>query len=94
MPPKRYVRVLFWRTLLLWSVLHILTFQLSTFPFGGFVLAFVSTAVVLVADAERRRERRFMANLGVSRVAVIGVIAVWFLGFEAALKLIAGGLLQ
>ena len=95
MPPWCYIAVYFWRTLVIWAALHIVVYaenRTVSVSFRVFVLAVAVAVLLLLLDAERRSERRFLANLGVSRAALIGVIATCFLSLEGALKLIAGGL--
>jgi hypothetical protein len=50
--------------------------------------------VVILLDAERRNERRFLANLGVSRLAIASVILVTAIGLELLLRLVARTLID
>jgi hypothetical protein len=94
MPPWPYIGAYVWRTMVVWTALHVGTFLAGGpiyFTVRGLIFAVVVTIVVLLGDAERRTERRFLANLGVSRFAISGVIAVTALALETALRLVTGG---
>ncbi len=91
MPPRAYVGVFLWRTSLIWCAAHVLSRSLSAFTFRAFALALAVTVTLLLVDMQRRSERRFLANLGVSRLTVIAVVAIWFSLLEVALILIVGG---
>ena len=67
--PRPYVRVFVLRTMLLWTALHVLTYSV-TFTYRATLLGLAFTAFVILIDAGRRNERRFLANLGVSRAAI------------------------
>ncbi|MGD8698188.1 MAG: hypothetical protein PVJ43_02790 [Gemmatimonadales bacterium] len=58
------------------------------------LLALAFTVIVLLLDAERRNERRFLANLGVSRLTIGGVVLVTALILELLLGLIPEPLLD
>lgn len=90
--------MLVWRTLIVWSAIHVLSLTFVSLetalllPFRSTVLALLVTVLLLLLDTERRSERRFLANLGVSRVAIAAVVMVAFVATEVILRLIAGGL--
>lgn len=98
MPPRPYVAVLVWRTLIVWSAVHVLSLTFVSLetalllPFRSTVLALLVTVLLLLLDTERRSERRFLANLGVSRLGIAAVVTVAFLATEGILRLIVGGL--
>ena len=100
MPPRPYVAVLVWRTLIVWSAVHVLSLTFVSLetalllPFRSLVLALLVTVLLLLLDTERRSERRFLANLGVSRMAIGAVVTVAFLTTEVILRLILGGLVD
>lgn len=100
MPPRPYIAVLVWRTLIVWAAFHVvsLTFvSLETallLPFRSTVLALLVTVLLLLLDTERRSERRFLANLGVSRLAIAAVVTAAFVATEGILRLIVGGLVD
>lgn len=89
--------------MLLWITLHVLT-RSVTHSFRAALLGLAFTAFVILVDAERRNERRFLANLGVSRAA-IALTALLTAGcleivlvliaqpLEDALRRIAGGMI-
>ncbi|UCF20311.1 MAG: hypothetical protein JSU87_02565 [Gemmatimonadota bacterium] len=91
MPPWPYMGIFLWRTFLIWCAAHVLSFRLGAFPFRSFVLALAAAVILLLLDVQRRSERRFLANLGVSRLAVVGIIAAGFSILELALFLVFGG---
>lgn len=94
MPPWPYIVAFVWRTLVVWTALHAGTAALDGqlyFSFPGLIFALAITIALLLADAERRAERRFLANLGVSRYAIAGVIATTALALEGTLRIVTGG---
>jgi hypothetical protein len=93
MPPSKYMVVYFVRTLIIWLAMHILSFRFEAFSFPMLLLALAVMLFLVIGDAERRGERRFLANLGVSRVALVGLPLSYFVVLEGGLKLGAGGLL-
>lgn len=95
MPPWPYIGAYVWRTLVVWTALHVGTLAVPGGPIyftvRGLIFALAVTIVVLLGDAERRTERRFLANLGVSRYAISGLITTTALAFESTLRLVMGG---
>jgi hypothetical protein len=92
--PWPYVRVFALRTAIIWLALHVATLLVTgslVFPFRSFVFALAITVTLVVLDAERRGERRFLANLGVSRVSIVLAILFTAAGFELLLRLLPGG---
>lgn len=85
--PRPYVRVFVLRTVLLWTALHVLTFSF-TFTYRATLLGLAFTVFVILVDAERRNERRFLANLGVSRAAIALTVLVTASCLEIILVLI------
>lgn len=65
-----------------------------THTFRALLLALAFTVLVLLLDAERRNERRFLANLGASRLSIGGVIVLTALVLELLLGLIPEPLLD
>ena len=94
MPPWPYIGAYVWRTLLVWTMLHAGLLAAGGplyFTPRGLIFALAVTIVVLLGDAERRTERRFLANLGVSRIAISGIVATAGLALEVTLRLVTGG---
>lgn len=58
------------------------------------VLALTFTILVVLLDAERRNERRFLANLGVSRLAIAFVVTVTAIVIELLLGLVPESLVD
>ena len=66
------------------------------------LFALAVTVILVLLDAERRSERRFLANLGISRAGIGAVALLTALGLEVLLlfvaeplsQFIAGGLLD
>jgi hypothetical protein len=94
MPPSKYVAVYFVRTLVIWLAMHVMSFRFEAFSFPMLLLALAVMLFLVIGDAERRGERRFLANLGVSRIALVGLPLCFFLVLEGALKFSVGGLLK
>ena len=95
MLPWRYVRVFALRTAIIWLALHVATLLVTltpAYPFRSFVFALAITITLILLDAERRGERRFLANLGVSRVSIVLVALFAAGGLELLIRLLAGGL--
>jgi hypothetical protein len=94
MPPWPYIGAYVWRTLIVWTSLHVGALAVGGpiyFTVRGFIFALAVTIVVLLGDAERRTERRFLANLGVSRYAISSVITTTALALESTVRLVTGG---
>lgn len=92
MLPWPFLLIFVWRTLFVWLSLHALVLGVAgslLFSYHALLLALVATLAILLIDLERRRERRFLANVGVSRFAVGAVIVSSALALEGALKLLA-----
>jgi len=91
------LRVFVLRAALVWIVLHIPSFALTgstTHTSRAAALALTFTILVILLDAERRNERRFLANLGVSRLAIGGVVAATAIVLELLLGRIPESLLD
>jgi hypothetical protein len=93
MPPWPYVRTFILRAIIVWLALHFLSFSLL-FTLRGFLLAAAVTVILVLLDAERRNERRFLANLGVSRPVIGAVVLVTVLSLETIWRIAAGGLVD
>ncbi|MGD2216970.1 MAG: hypothetical protein PVJ64_09440 [Gemmatimonadales bacterium] len=93
MPPSPYVRAFVLRTTIVWLALHLLSFS-PLFSLRGFLLAAAATVTLVLLDAERRNERRFLANLGVSRPAIGGIVLVTVTSLETIWRIAAGGLVD
>jgi hypothetical protein len=91
MLPGPYIRVYVWRTTLVWVALHAFSRSLN-FSFRAFMLALAFTIAVLLLDAERRSERRFLANLGFSRAGIVAAILLTGSALEIVLRLVTRGL--
>lgn len=95
LPPWKYVGVLAWRTLIVWLALHVMIRAMGgplVYTAQGMLFALAVILVVVLADAERRRERRFLGNLGVSRAGMGAVVVGADLVLEGLLGIFAGGL--
>jgi hypothetical protein len=90
-PPSPYVRAFILRATIVWLGLHLLSYQLL-FNLRAFLLAAAATVALVLLDAERRNERRFLANLGVSRPAVAVVALLTVTSLETIWRVAAGGL--
>ena len=86
--PRPYVRVFVLRTTLLWVTLHVFT-RSVTHSFRATLLGLAFAVFIMLVDAERRNERRFLANLGVSRLAIGLVVLVTAVCLEIFLRLIS-----
>jgi hypothetical protein len=93
MPPWPYIRAFILRATIVWLALHLLSFSLA-FTLRAFLLAAAATVALVLLDAERRNERRFLANLGVSRPAVGAVVLVTVTSLETIWRIAAGGLID
>ena len=93
MPPWPYVRTFILRAIIVWLALHLLSFSLL-FTLRGFLLAAAVTVTLVVLDAERRNERRFLANLGVSRPVIAAVVLMTVVSLETIWRIAAGGLVD
>lgn len=93
MPPWPYVRAFILRAILVWLGLHLLSFS-PLFNLRAFLLAAAATVTLVLLDAERRNERRFLANLGVSRPAVGGIVLLTVTSLETIWRIAAGGLID
>ncbi|UCC83568.1 MAG: hypothetical protein JSW46_01135 [Gemmatimonadota bacterium] len=93
MPPWPYVRAFILRVIIVWSALHVLSFSLL-FTLRGFLLAAAATLTLVLLDAERRNERRLLANLGVSRPAIGAIVLLTVMSLEAIWRIAAGGLVD
>lgn len=91
MPPGPYVRAFVFRAVIVWAGLHFLSFS-PLFTLRGFLLAAAATVSLVLLDAERRNERRFLANLGVSRLLIGTTVLLTVTGLEAIWRIAAGGL--
>ena len=91
LPDRVFLRALAFRSLMVWLILRAFTLFQPLRPAAFLFLLGVVVLTVLL-DAAHRREDLFMANLGVSRVAMalVPVAAVVFL--EATLWIIRGRL--
>jgi hypothetical protein len=93
MLPWRYTAIFIWRTFLIWLCLHALTAiqgGFRAFALKAFLLALAATVAVALLDAERRNERRYLANLGVSRVGIGVVVLVAAVILEALMHVSIG----
>lgn len=86
--PGAYVRVFVLRTALLWVALHVFS-RSVTHSYRATLVGLVFAVFVILADAERRNERRFLANLGVSRLSIGLVVLSTAICIELLLRLIA-----
>jgi hypothetical protein len=93
MPPSPYLRAFIFRATVVWLGLHALSFS-PFFTFRGFILAAAATVALVLLDAERRNERRFLANLGVSRAALAAVVLITVATLETLWRIAAGGLID
>jgi len=93
MPPSPYVRAFIFRATIVWLALHALSFS-PFFTLRGFILAAVATVALVLLDAERRNERRFLANLGVSRPAIAAIVLITVASLETIWRIAAGGLVD
>ena len=93
MPPWPYVRAFILRATIVWLALHLLSFS-PLFTLRGFLLAAAATVALVLLDAERRNERRFLANLGVSRPAIGALILITVTTLESIWRVAAGGLVD
>jgi hypothetical protein len=92
-PPWPYVRTFILRATIIWLALHLLSFSL-VFTLRAFTLAAAATVALVLLDAERRNERRFLANLGVSRPAIGAVVLLTVTSLETIWRIAAGGLVD
>lgn len=92
-PPWPYVRAFILRAIIVWLALHLLSFSLL-FGLRAFMLAAVATVTLVLLDAERRNERRFLANLGVSRPAIGAIVLLTVTSLETIWRIAAGGLVD
>lgn len=86
--PGPYVRVFVLRTALLWTALHVFT-RTVTHTYRATLVGLVFAVFFVLLDAERRNERRFLANLGVSRLLIVLVVLATAISLEILLRLIA-----
>lgn len=68
--------------------LHVFT-RSVTHSFRATLLGLAFAVFIMLVDAERRNERRFLANLGVSRLAIGLVVLVTAIVLEVFLRLIS-----
>lgn len=87
------MRVFVLRTALLWAALHAFT-RSVTHSYRATLLGLAFAIFVVLVDAERRNERRFLANLGVSRLSIALVVLATAICFEVLLRLIASPLAE
>lgn len=95
--PLPYVRIFVLRAVIVWIGLHIPSFALTgsmTHTSRAAVLALTFTILVILLDAERRNERRFLSNLGASRLAIAIVVMVTAVVLELLLRLVPESLLD
>jgi hypothetical protein len=93
MLPPRYTAIFIWRTFLIWLCLHALTAiqgGFRAFTLKALLLALAATVAVALLDAERRNERRYLANLGVSRAGIGIVVLVTAVILEVLVHLAIG----
>ena len=91
--PRPYVRVFVVRTTLLWTALHVFS-RSVTHSYRATLLGLAFAVFVILVDAERRNERRFLGNLGVSRLAIGLVVLVTAICLEIFLRLISEPLID
>jgi hypothetical protein len=91
--PWPYVRVFVLRTALLWIAMHAFT-RSVTHSFRATLLGLAFAVFFVLVDAERRNERRFLANLGVSRLPIGLVVLLTAVCLEILLRLISGPLID
>jgi hypothetical protein len=92
-PPWPYIRAFILRATIVWLALHLLSFSL-VFGLRAFTLAAAATVTLVLLDAERRNERRFLANLGVSRPAIGAIVLLTITSLETIWRIAAGGLVD
>jgi uncharacterized membrane protein len=93
MPPWPYVGAFILRATIVWLALHLLSFS-PHFTLRAFLLAAAATVTLVLLDAERRNERRFLANLGVSRPAIGAIVLFTVTSLETIWRIAAGGLID